>query len=84
MLIKILDDKSWEEFGYSVSPVTKAFPQNQVQLIQLMDASDNSWNIATPHIEFIIDRLGNYQKYNRTIILTIEYNFFRKVKLNFI
>ena len=48
----------------------------------MMDASDDGWNIATPHIEFILDRLGNYEKYNRTIILSMEYNFIRKV--NFI
>jgi len=68
-------------YGFKNSYRTKAFPISQVQTIQIMNSSDTGWNLAPPHIDYIVNSLKNYKIQNRTILLKMEYEFYRKVNL---
>lgn len=75
----ILAPNEWENFNYTSSPRTKAYPKDQVQVIQMMNSSDTVWNIANPHINFILDKLKDYKNYDDNIILSMQFNFKRRV-----
>ncbi len=75
----ILETNVWKDFKYDQFSSTKAFPIEQVQIIQMSQSSDTGWNIAKPHVDFILDRLENVEKHKKKIILAMEYNFLRKV-----
>lgn len=45
----------------------------------MMESSDMNWNIASPNIKFIKEKLRNYNFSNDTIILSMILNFERKV-----
>jgi hypothetical protein len=69
----------WGNYNYDKSPTTKNFPTSQVQILTMSKTSDTIWDIAKPHIDTIIDRLENYDKYNYTITLNFRYKFKRDV-----
>jgi hypothetical protein len=47
----------------------------------MMESSDRTWNIATPHIKFMQDRLNNYSLSDDNIILSMQYSFTRQVMI---
>jgi hypothetical protein len=66
-------------YNYSSSPKTKNFPTDQIQTVQFFKDSDKNWDLARPHIEYLIDLIVNRK--NNTdleyIGLVIDYNFDR-------
>jgi hypothetical protein len=77
--ISEIDKKTLHKYNYDKSPFTKSYPINEIQTIQMSNTSDTIWDIASPHIDTIKDRLRNYAKNNYFIYFTLEYSYTRDV-----
>ena len=69
-----------ESFSYTKSVITKGFDMDQIQKIIMYDTSDNKWEISSPQLKLIQERLANYNTSNEfDIYLRLSYSFDRPV-----